>query len=166
MGQRDRKLEPGNRANSADSGTNPGVPEKVEDLPPSELRAVEGNIERLTGLEREMANYAPQECEIIHHFAPGVYAREMRVPAGTFLTGKIHRFAHLNIMSAGKVTIVNESGRQTVEAPFSFTSEPGTKRAFYMHEFTVWTTIHPTDETDLEKLEQELTADSYEDLIK
>lgn len=140
--------------------------ESVKDLMTDDLERVKSNISRLESLETEMQPHEPAECLIVHHFAPGVYAREMRVPAGTFLTGKIHRYAHLNIMSAGKVTIVNETGRKTVEAPYAFTSEAGTKRAFYMHEFTVWTTIHPTTETDLEKLERELTADSYEDLVK
>ena len=142
------------------------LPEKIGDLEENALAVVESNIARLEDLEKAMEPHQPADYEIVHHFAPGVYAREMRVPADSFITGKIHRFAHLNIMSAGDVTIVNETGRQRVKAPYSFVSEPGTKRAFYMHAFTVWTTIHPTTETDLEKLEAELTANSYEDLIK
>lgn len=141
-------------------------PLSVHDLPDTELISIKGNIDRLCCLEKEMEPFKKADVEIIHHFAPGVYAREMRVPAGVMLTGKIHRYAHLNIMSEGDATIVKEDGKVRVQAPFTFISAPGTKRAFYSHSATVWTTIHPTDETDLEKLESELIAENYEDLIK
>ena len=129
-----------------------------------QLTDIKGNIDKLTSFETEMMKHEQVEIEIVHHFAPGVYAREMRVPKGTVLTGKIHRHGHLNIMSQGDVTIAKEDGKARVKAPYSFISEPGTKRAFYAHEDTVWTTIHPTDETDLDKLETELIAKDYEDL--
>jgi hypothetical protein len=35
-------------------------------------------------------------------------------------------------------------------------TEPGTRRALKIYEDTVWTTFHPTEETDLVKLEAEL----------
>ncbi len=142
------------------------LPETIDELDADDLIAVASNIAALETLEAEMRKHPDAETEIIHRFAPGVYAREMRVPAGTFLTGKIHRYAHLNIMSAGDVTIVNETGRERIKAPYAFISAPGTKRAFYMHEFTVWTTIHATDETDVEKLERDLVVDNFGDLIK
>jgi hypothetical protein len=120
------------------------------------------HIEKLLNLETEMKKHEQVEIGIKHYFAPGCYAREMFVPQGVMLTGKIHRFGHLNIMSKGKMTLVTETGRQVVEAPYTFISEPGAKRAFYAHEDSVWTTIHPTDETDLEKLENELLIPEQE----
>lgn len=130
----------------------------------SESLSVKSNIDKLTALESEMKKHKQVDIEIVHHFAPGVYCREMRVPKGVMLTGKIHKYAHMNIMSAGEATIVNESGKMRVKAPFSFVSEPGTKRAFYAHEDVVWTCIHPTEETDIEKIENEVIVESLETL--
>lgn len=101
-----------------------------------------------------------------HWLAPGIYAREIHLPADSLVVGKIHRHRHLNIISKGRVTCYTEFGIETMEAPASFISEPGTKRVVYTHEDAIWTTIHPnpTDETDIETLEQMFTAIEYAEL--
>ena len=103
------------------------------------------------------------EIPTIHHFAKGTYAREIRIPKGTLLTGKIHKTQHLNIISKGDISVMTEHGPMRVQAPFTMVSPPGTKRIGYAHEDTVWTTIHGTEETDLEKLEEHLIATDYND---
>ena len=102
------------------------------------------------------------EPVVVHSFAPGVYAREIHIPAGVVLTGKIHRTEHLNILSAGKVEVYNNGETKTMQAPFTFVSPVGTKRALFAVENTVWTTIHATDETDIDVLEAELIVESFE----
>ena len=104
------------------------------------------------------------EIEPTHYFADGIYAREIVIPAGTLLTGKIHRTRHLNIVSKGKIAVVTEDGQKIIEAPCTFVAEAGTKRVGFALEDTVWTTIHASKETDLEKLETELIAPSFEAL--
>lgn len=104
------------------------------------------------------------EIKTTHYFAKGIYAREIFIPKGVLLTGKIHKTEHLNIVSQGKIAVVTEFGQKIIEAPCTLVSEPGTKRAGLALEDTVWTTIHGTNETDLEKLELELIADSHEAL--
>jgi len=104
-----------------------------------------------------------EDCTLRHIFAPGNYAREMMIPKGTLIIGKIHKHAHLNIISKGRVHVATEFGPVSFEAPHTFVSEPGTKRAVYALEDTIWTTIHATDETDLDKIENYVIAKSYED---
>ena len=104
-----------------------------------------------------------RECELIelpvkHHFAKGVYGRELFIPKGTVLTGKIHKYSQLNIMSQGEMSVLTDEGVKRVKAPFTIVSPPGTKRAAYAHEDTVWTTVHGTEETDLEKIESYFIA--------
>lgn len=101
-----------------------------------------------------------------HWLAPGIYAREIHLPAGTLVVGKIHRHRHFNIISQGRITCYTEFGLETMEAPASFISEPGTKRVVYTHEDAIWTTIHanPTNETDVTKLEEMFTAIEYAEL--
>jgi hypothetical protein len=103
------------------------------------------------------------DIEPVHHFVKkeegglGVYAREIRVPAGTSLTGKIHRTDHLNILSHGTMTVWHDNEeRMTISAPYTFISKAGARRFGYAHTDCVWTTIHGTNETDLDKLEEEL----------
>jgi hypothetical protein len=98
----------------------------------------------------------PIDCPVSHYFSDGVYAREMRIPAGTVATGKVHKTLHLNILSQGDVSVMTESGIKRIQAPATIVSPPGTKRAVYAHTDVVWTTIHGTHETDLEKLEADL----------
>jgi hypothetical protein len=111
----------------------------------------------IDALETAMRQREQVEIAPTHHFADGIYAREITIPAGTLLTGKIHRTRHLNIVSQGDITVWSpgEPARR-IQAPFAFVAEPGTRRVGFAHEDTVWTTIHATSETDLEKLEAQL----------
>lgn len=113
--------------------------------------------EKITELQEMMLSMGEGlELPVRHHFAPGVYCRELTIPAGVVAVGKIHRTEHLTIISSGKVTIWTEEGMKTLEAPCLLHSFPGAKRAAYAHTDVVITTIHPTNETDLAKLEAEL----------
>lgn len=128
----------------------PAVVEPPPALPSTPSR------EQIVRLERLMAEYGQQvEVETIHHHSDGLYGREIRIKAGTLLTGKVHRGEHLNIVSKGRITVWTEDGMKTVEAPFTLVSKPGTKRVGFAHTDTVWTTIHPNpeNERDLDKLE-------------
>ena len=119
---------------------------------------------KLLKLEAAIAERPQVEIEITHHFAPGVYAREMFVPAGVLLTGKIHKTEHLNILSQGRLSISGTGKSMTVKAPFAYVSVIGTKRAIYAHEDSTWTTIHATEETDLDVIEDMTIAKSFTEL--
>ena len=126
----------------------------------------------IMALEREMIDHPerlledgrPIELETIHHFAPGLYARELRIPKGVLLTGKIHKTEHLNILAKGRIEISNMGESREMIAPQIFVSPPGTKRAGYAHEDCVWITIHPTEETDIMKLEYDLVTNSFDEI--
>lgn len=119
------------------------------------------NRDKVLRLEAEVAKLPQVVLEVRHHFAPGMYARELTIPAGVTLTGKIHRHAHLNIVSKGSIAVMTEEGVKVITAPATFVSPPGTKRAGYALEDTVWTTIHPTQETDLAAIEAEVIAPDF-----
>jgi len=105
------------------------------------------------------------EIETTHHFAPGVYAREVFIPAGIVAVGKIHKTEHLTIVQQGVVALVDSHGNsELVEAPQTFVSQVGSKKAAWAIEDTVLTTIHITEETDLEKIELEVVAKTYDEI--
>ena len=128
--------------------------------------------DKIMALEKLMIEYPesiledgrPIDLEVKHHFAPGIYARELFIPAGTLLTGKIHKTEHLNILAKGRIEISNMGESREMIAPQTFVSPPGTKRAGYAHEDSIWITIHATDETDLKKLESDLVTTSFEQI--
>lgn len=102
--------------------------------------------------------------EVNHFFAPGMYGREMTILAGTAIVGKIHKHSHINIISKGTIDVVTEFGKARYVGPVTFVSDPGTKRCVYAITDTIWTTIHATDETDLDKIEKEVIAEDYDEL--
>ena len=98
--------------------------------------------------------------------APGIYCREIHLPADSLVVGRIHRHDHMNIISQGSVTVVTELGEETLTAPASFISKAGTKRAVWTHSDAIWTTIHPNpdDEQSIDILETRYTAAEYAEL--
>lgn len=96
------------------------------------------------------------DVPVQHHFAPGVYMRQMDAAAGTLVVSKMHRTEHMNILLKGSLTVATEDGIQLMTAPCVLKSMPGTKRIGYFHEDSSWITVHPTEETDLEKIEQQV----------
>ena len=103
---------------------------------------------------------------LTHRFAPGVYARQFDLPEGSMVVGKIHKHAHLNFLMGGVVKVVSEFHTEIFAAPRVWVSEPGIKRAVYTLEDAMWITVHPNPEdcTDLETIEDEVIAPSYEQL--
>lgn len=121
--------------------------------------------EMISGIESTMKECSAQlDIPISHHFSKDVYAREMVVPEGTLLVGKIHKFQNLNILSEGEVSILSIDGCIRVKAPYTFIGSPGSKRLFYMHSKTTWTTIHGTSEQDVTKIEDTFIAKNYDEL--
>lgn len=119
---------------------------------------VDSMREKLERFEAEMFKLGTIEIPVKHYFSQGVYAREITIPKGTVLTGKIHKYSQLNILSKGDISVLTEEGIKRVQAPFAIVSPPGTKRVAYAHEESVWTTVHGTEERDLEKIEAHFIA--------
>lgn len=123
----------------------------------------------ILGLESAMLampeHLTAEDFKTHHHFAPGIYMRELVVPPNMIMIGKIHKTEHLNIMSKGQVTVWTEDGIKTLSGPTTMKSMPGIKRAGYTQEGFVWTTIHPNldEERDIKKLEARLLADTFDE---
>lgn len=120
--------------------------------------------ETILELEKALleASDIQMQLETAHRWIDGIYARELFIPKGTLLTGRIHRHACISIMSKGDKTTITEDGAMRLKAPFATISKPGVKRVGLAHEDTIWTTFHATDERDLKKLEEDLFCDSYD----
>ena len=118
----------------------------------------------LKDVEDWMLEFPQVEAPATHNFAEGVYVRELFIPADSWIMGKRHRYETCNILLKGKLSLYMGSGvpAKTIEAPLIFNSKPGTKKFAYAHEDTIFLNIHPTSETDVDKIEQEFIISEEE----
>jgi hypothetical protein len=124
------------------------------------------DLAKVEMIEEEMSKHDRVEIPVKHWFAPGVYAREIKIPAGTLLTGRIHKFEQLNILSGGEISVLTQHGMVRVSAPFTVVSPPGTKRIAYAHTECTWTTILATEETDPDKIEALFTVATEKEFLE
>jgi hypothetical protein len=97
------------------------------------------------------------EFPLVHRFTPGLYIREIFMPAGSLLTSKIHNTEHPFVISRGVVSVWSkETGAVTLRAPYTGITTPGTRRVLFVHEDTVWTTFHVGEETTVEEFEKRI----------
>lgn len=139
------------------------IAKAVASLPPRQkILALQAEVAKLPSIA--------EFVELVHHFAPGQYAREFRLAARPWgderqalCVGKIHKHAHVNVVSKGRCTVYTEEGLVEIKAPCTFVSTPGAKRVVLIHEDLVWTTFHanPSNTRDLEQLESEIIAPDY-----
>lgn len=142
-----------------------GILNKQDFGPVESEEAIRDKIYRL---EKFLLRFPQIDPPLKHTFTSGIYSREIFIPKGTIMTGKIHRHDHLNFVSKGDVTVLTKQGLSRIKGPCTMVSIVGTKRALYAHEDTIWTTIHanPNEERDLKKLEEFIIAPTYECLVR
>jgi hypothetical protein len=99
-----------------------------------------------------------------HRFTEKQYIREFRAPAGHTVVSKIHNTNHPIFLLEGEVTIIEESGRKRVKAPYYSITEVGTKRVVLVHEDCFFVTVHPSDKTNIFDVEEEVIAKSFKDV--
>lgn len=121
--------------------------------------------EKLQSLETAMLQEDQVNIPVNHMFSGGVYAREITIPKGTLLTGRIHKFDHFDIMLSGDVTVSTDSGEvKRLTGLNIMEGKAGKKRAGYTHEDTHWITFHSAEERDPEQMYDFLTCGSFEEL--
>lgn len=122
---------------------------------PSELERAEGKM--LQGVQ--------PVTFLKHHFAPGIYMREIWMPAGAIILGHEHLTEHLNVVVSGKCLVRSEGNIRPISAgpcPVTFKSGAGVRKALYIIEDTTWFTVHvnPDNCRDIPTLEQRYTRKS------
>lgn len=111
-------------------------------------------------LEQAMLQEEQVDCPVTHKFGPGIYIREVFLPAGAYVVGHHHNDEHLNIMLTGRLKFFGKDGKwEELEAPQTFTSPAGRKVAF-VYEDTIWQNIYATDKKDGEEIENEILTKS------
>lgn len=89
----------------------------------------------------------------------GVAARTIFIPAGTVLTGALTNLDNTCVLY-GDITVTTDDGPKRLTGFNVLPATAGAKRAGVAHSDTWWVTIHRTDLTDLDAIEDEMTGES------
>ena len=93
-----------------------------------------------------------------HYFANGMYARVMGQASGSIVIGKQHKHEHFLLILTGAIRFTEGDGEaQTYYGPSIIVSKPGAQRALLALEDSTYMTIHRTDKTDLDEIENEIS---------
>ena len=125
--------------------------------------------DKIVAIEEEMKKLPQLDIPVRHFFSPGIYAREIFVPAGALITGVIHKYPQINILSKGIIHVSVDDRILELEASHTIVSPAGVKRIAFAMTDVVWTTIVHTFLTDVGEIEKEFFAYSvkeYEDFVK
>lgn len=90
-----------------------------------------------------------------HHFSNGIYVREIFMPKGLIVVGKVHKTTHLNIVMTGRCEVMINGEIKEFKAGDVFESLEGSQKTLYIFEDTKWLTVHTNenDSKDIEELE-------------
>lgn len=112
--------------------------------------AIPAHHQPIYRLEALLLTQPQVECPVEHAYCAGIYARTMHIPAGTVLTGAVHKHESFFVVRRGRIAVTTDQGTKVLEAGDQLVSPAGCKRAGLALEDTVVTTYHanPTDERD------------------
>ena len=124
--------------------------------PQANAKGAPVNIEPVTSkidaVEAMMLDAEQIDCPVSHHFGPGIYIREVFMPAGAYIMGHAHKCENMNVMIKGKMAVVVDGIASVIEGPCIFTGGPGRKFA-YIIEDTIFQNVYATNETDVDVIE-------------
>ncbi len=112
-------------------------------------------------------SYTHHFSDIHSEFGCALYGRELTLTKGSIIIGKIHRHPVMNVLLKGKLVVVSENGRRTIEAPCVYVSEPNIKRVGYVIDDCIWLNVLLTKkagEGNLDEIIDAHTANSYADV--
>jgi hypothetical protein len=136
------------------------------------IMAVQHKIEELvssgkykSGVEdRKLTHYF---TEIDNDYNCCLYGREMFMPKGTLVVGKIHKRQGLNFLMQGKVYVATEFGKQWYTAPCIIKGEANVKRVVFAVEDSIFVNVHLTGytgEENLDKVEEDIVTSDYSEV--
>jgi hypothetical protein len=99
------------------------------------------------------------DLHVEHEVTDGMYLRKLFIPAGSLLIGKVHLKHCMNVVAAGDISVLTETGSKRVKAGFTGMSSPGTQKVGFAHADTVFINVFRTDKTALDDIEAEIACE-------
>jgi hypothetical protein len=103
-----------------------------------------------------------QHLSLREYVSGGMYCREITIPKGVLLTGRVYKFDHLEIMVRGKIDILSADGELVSYEGFNvIPALSGKRQAGYAHEETVWLTVNRVPNIDVSQMLDHTTVLTY-----
>lgn len=115
--------------------------------------------EAVRELERHMMQLPQVDLSTEHVVHGGMCARTILIPAGTVLTGALTNCDNICVMQ-GDISVTTDDGTVRLTGFHVLPAQAGFKRAGWAHSDTYWTTVWPTQLTDIAAIEDEMTSES------
>lgn len=103
-------------------------------------------------------------CPVTHRFAKGLYCREILIPQGVKIIGKIHATEHFNTIIQGECLVITTTEEKRIKAPYTWVTKAGEQKAVLALSDVIWQTYHVTDKTDVDEIEKEVIVESFDQL--
>lgn len=114
--------------------------------------------QRVDRVHHALARLPAVDCPVKNRFTPGLYSREIFMPAGTGIVSRVHKTEHQFVVLTGRARVWTEDGGIVeLSAGHVGITKPGTRRVLFILENCRWITFHPTTTTDVAALQEELT---------
>ncbi|ENU37898.1 hypothetical protein [Acinetobacter johnsonii] len=138
------------------------IPPENKELLAHILRGAEEEIAHVVNVQEKVAQLPQLDIPVFNYFAPNIYMRQMDAKAGTLMVTKMHKTEHFLIILKGSASVLDNGELVHFEAPQIIKTKVGTKRVIYFHDDSSWLTAHPTTETDLGVIEEQLIVPEHE----
>lgn len=115
-----------------------------------------GSVRQMEDLLLQLPQIDLHTQQLVHG---GMAARTIFIPAGTVLTGALTNLDNVCI-AFGDITVTTDEGPVRLTGFNVIPARAGAKRAGVAHSDTWWVTIHRTDLTDLDAIEEEMTGEA------
>ena len=91
----------------------------------------------------ELEQIPDNTYQLKEYYSGGMYCREITIPEGAFITGRIYKFDHIEIMLSGEIEILSANGGKThYEGHNVIEAKAGKRQGGLAHKETKWLTIN------------------------
>ena len=96
-------------------------------------------------------------------YLPGVAVGVMFLPAGSLLTGKIHKHAHIAILAEGTLRLADDDNAFVITAPYVAYGRAGIKRLGYAETDCTFINVLSTNIVGADELDKEMVVDTHDE---
>lgn len=116
------------------------IVDKFTNLPVAQCR---GMFERLEKALLKLPQITAEDYQLKEFYSGGLYCRQITIPKGALITGRIYKFDHIEMMLSGEIEIVSaDGGKKTYTGTNVIAAKSGKRQAGLAIKETVWMTIN------------------------
>lgn len=134
------------------------MPELVEFHPAAPTRAQVEKFQAIL-LQHEQTDLGTKHFLIQGPGGVHLYARQITIPARTYLTGSASKFDHM-VTCMGDIEVTTDTGVRRLTGCHSFVGKAGHKRAGNAHAETIWTNYYVVTKDTIEEIEEEIAEEA------